>query len=282
MSKISRIGLILNHSKKIAVDLANEIEIFLNKNNIEVCFFNENNPEEFCKSIDIILVLGGDGTFLRAARYSAGYSVPLLGVNLGSLGFLNDIEIGEINIALSKVLEGDFELEERMMLVASLQREGKVIEKFYALNDFVIAKGSFSRLINLDIFVGENFVDSFSSDGIIVSTPTGSTAYSLSAGGPIVHPDLDVCVITPICPHTLSARPLVISPEKKISIIIRSSNSEAMLTVDGQYGYNLDNNDRIVVFKSDYVTKMVKIKEKNFFQIIRNKLKPEGGIVFEG
>ncbi|MDK2823241.1 MAG: kinase [Clostridia bacterium] len=291
MQKISKIGLILNYNKRQPIQLGKEVIEWLKYHNIQVLSPKEDasyldfkigvEKEEFCSKVDIVLVLGGDGTFLRAARYIAGYKIPILGVNLGYLGFLTEIEVGEIYFYLEKMLNGDFYIEERMMLSGQVKRNNKWIGKFNALNDFVINKGSFARLITLDTFLGDEFVASYSADGIIISTPTGSTAYSLSAGGPIVHPVLDVCIITPICPHSLYARPIVIPPEKIVKVLIRAVKAEAMLTVDGQYGFKLENQDEVWIEKADYVTRLIRVKGRKFFQVMREKLKSDGGSNYE-
>jgi len=291
MLKISNIGLIINYHKNQPIKLGEEIIEWLKQNKIDVFVPQEDakflginkglNPQEFCASIDIVLVLGGDGTFLRASRYIAGCEIPILGVNLGYLGFLTEIEVREVYYYLEKMLNGDYYVEERMMLFARVKRGNEWVGEFYALNDFVINKSSFARLITLDTFIDDEFVAAYSADGVIVSTPTGSTAYSLSAGGPIVHPSLDVSIITPICPHSLYARPLVIPPEKVVKVIVRAINTEAMLTVDGQYGFKLENQDEVWIEKANYVTRLIRVKGRKFFQIMREKLKSDGGSSYE-
>lgn len=288
---IKKIGLIINYYKQQPIKLGMELINWLEKNQIEVlCPIDEAkelnlkngvSQEEFCKNVDIVIVLGGDGTLLRAARFVAGCQIPLLGVNLGHLGFLTEIEEVEIYPFIEKILAGEYKVEERMMLKATIQRDNRNIATFCALNDFVINKGSFARLISLETYLADELVNSYSSDGVIVSTPTGSTAYSLSAGGPIVDPSLDVCIITPICPHTLDSRPLVIPPEKIIKVIIKAVRTDAMLTVDGQHGYQLKNNDIILISKAKYVTTLIKVKGRSFFDILREKLRINGGSSYE-
>jgi len=291
MTKFSNIGLIINYFKRQPVQLGKEIAQWLMQNNIQVFAPKEDawflelanglENEEFCAKAEAVIVLGGDGTFLRAARTLAGSEIPILGVNLGFLGFLTEIEVGEIYPYLEKMLEGDYYLEDRMMLCGRVRRNGGWVGKFHALNDFVINKGSFARLITLETFLGDEFVASYSADGIIISTPTGSTAYSLSAGGPIVHPTLDVCIITPICPHSLYNRPIIIPPEKIVKVHVRAVQAESMLTVDGQYGFSLHNKDEVWIEKAPYVTKLIKLKGRQFFQIMREKLKSDGGNNYE-
>ncbi|NMA03033.1 MAG: NAD(+) kinase [Clostridia bacterium] len=288
---MKKIGLIINYFKQQPIKLGMELINWLEKNHIEVlCPIEEArelnlkngvSQEEFCKNVDIVIVLGGDGTLLRAARFVAGFQTPLLGVNLGYLGFLTEIEEVEIYPFIEKILAGEYKVEERMMLKATIQRDNRNIATFCALNDFVINKGSFARLITLETYLADELINSYSSDGVIVSTPTGSTAYSLSAGGPIVDPSLDVCIITPICPHTLDSRPLVIPPEKIIKVIIKAVRTDAMLTVDGQHGYQLKNNDIILISKAEYVTTLIKVKGRSFFDILREKLRISGGSSYE-
>jgi NAD+ kinase len=291
MAIFSNIGLIINYNKRQPVQLGLEIARWIKDKNIQVFAPKEDarhlkqviglELDEFCHQVEAVIVLGGDGTFLRAARNLAGSETPILGVNLGFLGFLTEIEVGEIYPYLSKMLEGQFYIEERMMLSGRVKRNGQWVAKFQALNDFVINKGSFARLITLEAFLGDEFVASYSADGIIISTPTGSTAYSLSAGGPIVHPTLDVCILTPICPHSLYNRPIIIPPEKIVRVHVRAVNAEAMLTVDGQHGFNLKNQDEVWIQKAEYTTKLIKVRGRQFFQVMREKLKSDGGNNYE-
>jgi len=182
---------------------------------------------------DLVIVLGGDGTLLNAARHVAPNNIPILGINLGHLGFLVELEKNNLEQFFEKLFFGDYTIDKRMMIEASLVREGKKIESFIALNDIVVTRGAFSRLINLKVFVDEQFVDLYSADGIIAATPTGSTAYSLSAGGPIVDPDMNVIVLTPICPHALYSRSIIIPENKVISVHIEKPFSDdAMVTMD--------------------------------------------------
>jgi len=291
LAKITKVGLIINYHKRQPVQLGKELIEWFGNNNIQVLAPKEDaqylniakgmDIQEFSSNVDVVVVLGGDGTFLRTARYLAGFEIPILGVNLGYLGFLTEIEVGEIYLYLQKMISGEFYIEERMMLSAKVKRNGEWVGDFHALNDFVINKGSFARLITLDTFLGDEFVASYSADGIIISTPTGSTAYSLSAGGPIVHPTLDLCILTPICPHSLYSRPIIIPPAKIVKVQIRAVKAEAMLTVDGQYGFNLKNQDEVWIEKADYVTKFLRVKGRQFFQIMREKLKSDGGSNYE-
>lgn len=252
--------------KNIEVLLNNSIAIRIGKP--ELGFKNE----EIFSVTDLIIVLGGDGTLLNIARQSASYDVPLFGINLGHLGFLTEVEAEEMYSALEIIISGEYEIEKRMMLVATVEKDGIQLEKSIALNDVGITKGPFSRIISLGIYINDNFVDLYSADGVIISSPTGSTAYSLSAGGPIVSPDLEVLIITPICPHTLHSRSIVVSNEDVVKIEVCRNNTEVMLTLDGQQGYKVKSGDIVTVRQSEYFTNLVKLKDRSFFQVLRQKM----------
>ena len=196
----------------------------------------------------------------------------MLGINLGHLGFLTEVEAEDMYSALELIVSGEYEIEKRMMLVAIVEKDGIQLEKAIALNDVGITKGPFSRIINLGVYVNNTFVDLYSADGIIVSSPTGSTAYSLSAGGPIVSPDLQVLIITPVCPHTLHSRSIVISNEDLVKIEICKNNTEVMLTLDGQQGYKVKSGDVVTIRQSKYFTSLVKLKDRSFYQVLRQKM----------
>jgi NAD+ kinase len=231
-------------------------------------------PEiNFLEEVDLILTLGGDGTLLGAARQTAGKGIPILGINLGQLGFLTDLEMTDLFPCLEKLIEGDYEVESRMMLDVQILRDGIPVNKLTAFNDAVISKGPISRIIRLETYVGGDYMATYRADGIIVASPTGSTAYSLSAGGPIVNPQLELMIVTPICPHTLHARPFILSDQQEIRIIMRSDTSEAILTIDGQVGFSLLKDDNIVICKADVYTKLVKVKKRSFSDVLRQKFR---------
>ena len=231
-------------------------------------------PEiDFQEDVDLIMTLGGDGTILGVARQVAEKGIPILGVNLGHLGFLTDLEIPDLFPALGKLLKGDYEIESRMMLAARVIREGTPLKDFIALNDVVINKGPISRIIKLETYLGSEYLATYRADGIIVASPTGSTAYSLSAGGPIVNPQLEVMIVTPVCPHSLNARPFVLSDDQEIRIIMKTGTSDVMLTIDGQIGYPLKKNDCVVVRKADVYTNLVKVKKRSFSEVVRLKFR---------
>ncbi|MEW6144760.1 MAG: NAD(+)/NADH kinase [Thermodesulfobacteriota bacterium] len=222
--------------------------------------------------VDIILVFGGDGTFLGVARLACEHGTPILGVNLGGLGFLTEITVDEIYPMMERILSGDYEIEDRCMLRTTVRR-GKTRAKHYeVLNDVVINKEAEARIIDLEIYIEGSHVTTYKADGIILSTPTGSTAYSLSAGGPIVHPALPVTIITPICPHTLTNRPLVVSNEMKVEIKITTQQPDTYLTLDGQIGMRLRTGDVIEVRRSDTLVKLIKSPFRDYFTILKTKL----------
>ncbi|MFA7468493.1 MAG: NAD(+)/NADH kinase [Desulfotomaculaceae bacterium] len=221
----------------------------------------------------ILMVLGGDGTLLSCARATAQGGTPILGVNMGRLGFLTEVDFPEIFDSLKAVLRGDYSIEERMMLEASVVRNEKVIDRATALNDVVITKGSFARIIVFTVKVDGEFMGMFRADGMIIASPTGSTAYSLSAGGPLVVPNLELMILTPICPHTLSARPMVIPRESTVELEVVSQQEQTMLTADGQHGFNLQKNDRIYITRSPFPAKFIQVKRRSFYEVLRKKLK---------
>jgi len=231
---------------------------------------------ELAQWAEIIMVLGGDGTLIGTARRTAGTGCPLLGINLGHLGFLTEIELPELFPALEDVLAGRYFLDQRLMIQVEVIRAGTAGRKLLAINEAVVSKGSFARLIRVTTHVDGLEVASYPSDGLIVSTPTGSTAYSLSAGGPIVHPNLDVLLLTPICPHTLYARAITVSAESEVEIGVLPPYREAMLTVDGQQGADLEPGDRVIVRRAPVTAKLVRRTGWNFYDVLRRKFQESG------
>lgn len=279
--KINKIGIILNYDKNDVLELSERIIEFLKIKEIEVFALakeakvlndiKELSKEEFNKKIQFLIIVGGDGTFLRGSRQIFNYDIPILGINMGKLGFLTEVEKEKSFAALERIIAGDYLLEKRMLLSAQVIREGKIAKSFMALNDFVINKGAFSRLIGISMHIGGEYFRDYSSDGVIIATPTGSTAYSLSAGGPIVYPGMELSIITPICPHSLGARPMVIPAEKDVEIQICSPRIKSMLTIDGQNGFELENGDKIIIKKADCSLSFVKFSEDGFFGRLRDK-----------
>jgi NAD+ kinase len=222
---------------------------------------------------DLIVVLGGDGTLLSVARVLDSHSVPILAVNFGSLGFLTEITLEEMFATLENVLAGKATTQARMMIDVSVLREGRCFEEYRALNDAVLTKGALARIIDIDVNIDDQFVATYKADGLIVSTPTGSTAYALSAGGPIVYPTLGAMLVTPIASHTLTFRALVVPDGVTIEMGLKATQESVYLTVDGQIGLALKGEDRIRVRQSAIALELVESSNKNFFDILRRKLK---------
>ncbi len=229
-------------------------------------------PEGIPEQADVIIVFGGDGTLLATARLIKQNRAPILGVNLGSLGFMTEVTLEELDSSLEKLLAGDYRISRRSLLQIVLKRKNGEVLSFEALNDAVINKGALARIINMDTFSGGDFITTFQADGLIIATPTGSTAYSLSAGGPIVYPTADLIVLTPICPHTLTNRPLIIPAESRVRVILESGD-DVMLTVDGQVGTEMDEGDVLECTRSGNFVELIQPVDKSFFDILREKLK---------
>lgn len=232
----------------------------------------EDLEKESIKSIDALIVVGGDGSLLIAARRVSKYGIPLIGVNLGRLGFLTEINKEEAFERLQEILSKPLCVSKRMMLRAILKRDGKEILKIDVLNDVVVNKAILARIVDVAVYVGDRYITTYNGDGVIVSTPNGSTAYALSAGGPIVYPSLEVFILVPICPHTLTDRPIILPTIEPIKIKIVSKEKDAWLTLDGQEGTQLFYGDEIIVKQSPYYTYIVKTPNKNYFDILREKL----------
>jgi len=223
------------------------------------------------KHVELVIVFGGDGTFLSVSKQVNEYNIPILGINSGGLGFLTEFTLNELYPIMEKILDDDYEIEERGMLSASVYKKGKKFGSYTVLNDLVINNGKVLRIIDLAIYAEGNHITTFKADGIIFSTPTGSTAYSLSAGGPIAHPTLPVTLITPICPHILTNRPLVVSNEMEITVKVLTVGS-SYLTLDGQETVKLELNDEIKLKKSDSTVKLIKSPFRDYFSILKTKL----------
>lgn len=227
---------------------------------------------ELPSQVDALLVLGGDGTLLSMARLVGDLKVPILGVHLGGLGFLTPLTVAELFPALEALVRGDLVVEERMMLTARVSRQGERLTEYAALNDVVITKSAMSRIISLDVAVGGQFATAYRADGLIVSTPTGSTAYSLSAGGPIVFPTMDGVVLTPICSHTLTNRPIVL-PGGVVIAVTLLTDQDVMLTLDGQVGFALKQSDIVEIRQSAARIRLLRTAQAHFFSVLRTKLR---------
>lgn len=232
--------------------------------------------------VEFVIVLGGDGTLLGAARRVARYGVPILGVNLGGLGFLTEIPLKRLYPVVERMLGGRLEVESRLMLETSVTRANEEVCRFMVLNDVVINKGALARIIDLDVYIDDQFLTTYRADGLIVSTPTGSTAYNLSAGGPILYPTMSSYILTPICPFTLTNRPIILPDSATLYITLtRKSEERVSLTFDGQVGFDLRYADRVAVYKSRERIRLIKSPDQSYFEILRAKL-GWGGATYQG
>ena len=282
MPVIRCIGVAIKADAPRAVAAAGKLRAWLDGRGVETLFdaaaaaaVGEIGPSraELANRCDLIAVLGGDGTFLAVAREVGGRRVPLLGVNLGTLGFLAEVSVDEVEGALERVLAGEMRVEKRMRLAVQVLREGRPPQLHLALNDVVITKGAISRLIDLATEADGHFVTEYHADGLIVSTPTGSTAYSLSAAGPILLPDVEAFVLTPICPHTLTQRPIVLPDRAVLDIRVARPDEEVQLTIDGQESTSLLEGDRVRVERSRDSVLLVTFEDRSHFDVLRTKLR---------
>ena len=228
---------------------------------------------QLANNADVLLVLGGDGTMLNAARLAGERSIPILGVNMGGLGFLTEVRLENLYPSLERVFANDFVLDERLMLRTHIHRHGETVAKGEVLNDVVISKGTLARMIELKIAIQGRFVTNLRGDGLIISSPTGSTAYSLSAGGPIIDPAVQSLILTPICPHTLTHRPLIVPGNAEIDVTLTSKDDGAMATLDGQVGVAITQGDTVVIQTSEHRTRLIRFPESNYYDVLREKLK---------
>lgn len=223
--------------------------------------------------VDFIIVLGGDGTMLSMARLIGEKGIPILGVNIGGLGFLTTVQKDDLYAVMEELIGGQCFIEERIMLTACVLRHSECIAEYLVVNDVVVNKGALARIIDLETYIDNDYVATFKADGLIVSTPTGSTAYALSAGGPIVYPTLSSIILAPICPHTLTNRPIVLPDDVQVDILLKSANEDVFLTIDGQVGFSLRQDDRVQVRKSPFKARFFVPHERDYFSILRTKLK---------
>ncbi|MGA2463203.1 MAG: NAD(+)/NADH kinase [Thermodesulfobacteriota bacterium] len=295
---MKRIGIIAKKNKPEAVSIARSLVEWLQPKKIEVyieeemgrllftsgpslraglplsdAYINSVERSDIPDHVEMVIVLGGDGTLLSVARLVGVHEVPILGVNLGGLGFLTEITLEELYRVLERVIQGDFITDERVVLNAAVIRRGERMAEFIVLNDAVINKGALARIIDLETTINEEYLTTFKSDGLIISTPTGSTAYNLSAGGPIVYPSLHCIIVTPICPHTLTNRPIVIPDDVEIRAILQTKQQEVILTLDGQQGFSLEFEDVVEVRKAEGRILLIKSPYRHYFEVLREKLK---------
>jgi len=280
MKKIGIIAKNIPEAQKAAKKLAAWLElhgkkVFIDSNTAAAIKVNGYDQGSIPSLVEMLIVLGGDGTLLSASRLvaDAHRDVPIFGVNLGSLGFMAEVSLDELYDNLEKAIAGKLGTEDRIMLTASVLRDGKRLTRYRVLNDAVINKGALARMMELKVSVDDGHLTTLRADGLIIATPTGSTAYSLSAGGPIVHPTLHCFVITPICPHTLSNRPIAVPDNVVVTVCLTSPSEDVLLTLDGQIGFALMPNDVVEIKKSRFKMKLIKHPTKSYYEILRTKLK---------
>jgi len=289
MTAIKRIGVVVKPHQPDALDTLCRLTEWLNQKGIQLvgqaeiaheqieqqtgCAVKIVPDDQLASSVDLILVLGGDGTMIATARMIGDAEVPVMGVNYGGLGYLAEFPIEELFAALDSILSGQYKVQKRVMLAIELWRGEELITRNRVLNDVVVNKSALARIIEIEAYLDSQFVNLFRADGLIVATPTGSTAYNLSAGGPVLYPSMNAVVITPICPFTLSNRPIVVPDESVIEVRLITDNEEVALTLDGQVGFPLKARDRIVIRKSRTTFNLVQPPNRNYFDVLRDKLR---------
>lgn len=281
---INKIGVVVGPQKTEAVAVVRELCAWCRQRGIELfvpadisaqigCPPLGTEESELPDELGLLVVLGGDGTMLGAARLVGARQIPVLGVNFGWLGYLTEFTLAELFPALNVLLDGGFTVDQRMLLDVIVERAGQPIAHQRALNDAVINKATRARMMELECYVNGLFVNGFRADGMIIATPTGSTAYSLSAGGPIVYPSISAILLTPICPHMLSNRPVIVPGESAVELVFKRTDEEIVLTIDGQVGIELQLDDRVVVRRSDTAFRLIRPTNRNYFEVLRTKLK---------
>ena len=289
MSSIKRVGIVLKPHQPQALKTICELTLWVGQRGIELtggpeiereriqhetgCAVKEVEADKLAATVDLLLVLGGDGTMIGTARMIGDEEVPVLGVNYGGLGYLTEFRIEELYDALEMILADNYRLDKRVMLDVELHGVDGVVIRNRVLNDVVINKSALARIIEIEAYLNTQFVSSFRADGLIVSTPTGSTAYNLSAGGPIIFPSMNAVVITPICPFTLSNRPLVAPDDAVIELLMKTEQEDVVLTLDGQVGHPLKVHDRVVIRKSRATFNLIQPSNRNYFDVLRDKLR---------
>jgi NAD+ kinase len=281
---VKRIGVVAKTDRPEAKTVVPQLTGWLRQRGMEVVVDTETaalvpdpirsiERSEIPHHVDLLIVLGGDGTLLSMARKVGGLGVPILGVNLGGLGFLTATTLEELYPGLEALFSGEILVEERLMLAASVRRHGERVNESLAFNDVVIMKGAAHRIIDLEVWVDERYATSYRADGLIVSTPTGSTAYSLSAGGPIVYSTMDALVLTPICAHALTNRPIVLPADVRVEVTLMGESEDVAVTMDGQVGVPLKARDVVEVRRFPSRIKLIRFPQKHFFSVLRTKLK---------
>ena len=281
-NKIKKIGVCCKPKAPSASDILGKLIPWLRKKNYLIFLdtstaaiigeTSTHDKRSVSEQADLLVALGGDGTLLGVARAAHPYNVPILAVNLGSLGFLAAISIEELYPTLENILAGKFEIENRMLLNACVWRNGDKVENHNVLNDIVINKSVVARVINLQVFVNDQYMTSYRADGLIIATPTGSTAYSLSAGGPIIHPSMHTLVLSPICPLMLTNRSILIPDQSVIQVKLSGKYDNVRITLDGQEGYDMKAEDILEIKKTKTTLQLIRGPNKNYYQILRDKL----------
>jgi NAD+ kinase len=280
--KIKKVGIVANTEKEKLPQYARSLISWLGEKGVEVLVEEASGAkmgtsggytwEDLARKSHLIIVLGGDGTMLRAARHLAKYDVPIVGINMGSFGYLTEVNFNEMYSALEFILTGNYATERRMMLDVTISHGKTLVNAGTVLNDVVINRGNLSRIVELETAIDDEYLMTYKADGLIIATPTGSTAYSLSAGGPIVYPEKDLIIINPICPHTLTNRPIIIPQDSDLRVTMWSKEKGATLTLDGQESFRIKTGDVINVKKSKLVTKLVLSPHRSYWEILRSKL----------
>jgi NAD+ kinase len=281
---VKRVGLIAKPHAEGLSDLLHQLLPWLAQRNVEV-FLDTATAAAIGEApsyekaalpelVDLMIVLGGDGTLLSVARLLEEHDIPILGVNLGGLGFLTETTAPELCPALERILDGDYTLQQRIRLKTSIHRQGKRLPQATVLNDVVINKGALARIINLETYVNNLYLTTYRADGLIVSTPTGSTAYSMAAGGPILYPNINALILNPICPYTLGQRPLVLPDTVQIEVILQTPDEDVLVTLDGQVGITLHYRDVVEIERATTPIQLIRATRKDhYFQTLRKKLK---------
>ena len=288
-SPIKRVGVVLKPNLPEAVATVGQLLKWLTKRGLTLyagtkldhsaieretgCKLETIELERMAGAVDLIIVLGGDGSMIGTARLLGDYDIPVLGINYGTLGYLSEFRVEEMFPALAAVLQGDYRIEERVRLSVDLTRDDKLLLHNRALNEVVINKGAMSRIIDIEARMDGQLISSFRADGLIISTPTGSTAYNLSAGGPVVYPSMNALIITPICPFTLSDRAIVVPDNVTIEVAVKTPREEVYMTLDGQVGHPIQVGDKILIRKSGAAFKIVQPSNRNYFDVLREKLR---------
>jgi NAD+ kinase len=279
MRRMRTVGLVVKRDRPRAVKLARRILEAVRRRGLQV-LVDAGAPlagvparprPTLAREVDFLVVVGGDGTLLSVARHAPA-RVPVMGINMGQLGFLTDVTEAEALTMVGRVLRGQYEVDQRMMLVATLERGGKVERRFRALNDVVVSHGALARILDLEVSVDAVPFTSYRADGLIVATPTGSTAYSLSVGGPIVEPTVRVLLVSPISPHTLSNRPVVLRPDAVVRVTIPGRPRDVVLTIDGQEGVPMAAGDVLVIRRARTLVSLVRSPDRTYYEVLRSKL----------